>query len=127
MPKDYDRCVKAKVNKKTYYVCARCLGLYIGLITFLIVFFSNVFFDYISIVLAAYIFPIPAFLDWSLHKFKKSQGTNVSRIITGFMVGITYAALIYLFVRNPFDYNFWIVIVAYAALLIILLKLLKKI
>lgn len=110
LPKDYYRCIKLRARGKTYLICSRCFGLYVGFFTFLIfIFFS----EFVSYRIILYLFPIPAFLDWSLHKFRIYKGNNVSRIMSGILLGIAYAGLFHTFIRNPFDFDFFVVIITY--------------
>ena len=108
LPKDYNRCLAIKFHDKTVRICSRCFGWYTSFVIFWIMLFIefDFFLSYETIIL--YLFPLPAIADWSLHRFGIYDGTNLSRVITGFMIGLTFASLLYVFVKNPLDMNFWI-------------------
>ena len=125
LPKDYKRCINFKINNKIYFICSRCFGLYLGFLTFLILLsiFQNTLYN-INFVL--YLFPLPAVIDWSLHRFSVYQGTNSSRVATGFLLGIAYAGLFHIFIKNPLDLNFWVVVIGYLIVGILIFKLTNK-
>jgi len=124
LPKDYKRCIKFEVNNKVYLICSRCLGLYLGFIIFLPLFFMFQNFLY-NINFILYLLPLPAIIDWSIHRFGIYQGTNSSRIATGFFLGVAYAGLLFTFIKNPLDSNFWIVIISYLIIGATIFKLTK--
>jgi len=122
LPKDYDRCFLIKIKNKNYRICARCSGWYLSFLMFWILLLFNVNFllNYKFIIL--YFFPIPAILDWILHQFRIFKGTNVLRFLTGILIGLTFAMLLYTFIKNPFDIHFWFVSIIYVTLVSIVLK-----
>ena len=121
-PKDYNRCFLIKFGDKKYYICSRCSGWYISFILFWIILLIGIDFilSYKTIIL--YLFPIPAIVDWSLHRFRIYDGNNFSRILTGFLIGLTFATLLYTFIKNPFDTDFWIVSIIYTVIVAIIFK-----
>lgn len=125
LPKEYNRCIILKFHNKKIRICSRCSGWYISFLLFWVLFFSglNFFLNYKIIIL--YLFPIPAIIDWSLHRFKIYQGINLLRIITGFLIGLTFALLWYSFIINPLDVNFWIVSISYTIIAMIIFKITK--
>ena len=125
LPKDYRRCIKFKNNNKVYFICSRCFGLYFGFFIFLILFF--VFQDILyNTNFVLYLFPLPAIIDWSIHRFSVYQGTNSLRVATGFLLGIAYAGLFHIFIKNPLNLNFWIVVIGYLVIGILIFKLTNK-
>jgi len=112
-PKDYDRCFSITVGGKEHRLCSRCLGWYSSFAIFwsVLPFGINFFPDHGLLVL--YLFPIPAVADWSLHRFKIYGGTNLTRFGTGFLLGFTFASLLYILLKNPLDPNFWVVTITY--------------
>jgi len=118
LPKDYDRCIK--IGKSHF--CTRCIGLYVGLFTFLILFFNNLFFTNSQILYMVYLLPILPGIDWSIHKFNIYQGTNLTRIVTGYIMGIAYAGIIYSLYKNIFNYTIWVTIFIYVTIIILVIK-----
>ncbi len=125
LPKEYNRCFLIKFRNRKIRICSRCSGWYISflLFWFLLLMGSDFLLNYKNIIL--YLFPIPAIIDWSLHRFKIHEGNNFSRIITGFLIGLTFATLLYSFIINPLDINFWIVSILYASMSILIFKITK--
>ena len=121
-PKDYNRCFLIKIGDKEYYICSRCSGWYISFILFWIILFMGIdlILNYKTIIL--YLFPIPAIVDWSLHRFNVCDGNNFFRILTGFLIGLTFATLLYTFIKNPFDIDFWTVSIIYITIVAIIFK-----
>jgi uncharacterized membrane protein len=124
-PEEYNRCIKVTFRKKEYYLCARCFGYFSSFFVLLLIsFFFNSLFVQIDWILL-YILPSFAIIDWALTKFHINNGTNKSRYITGFLLGITGSRLIYLFLNNPINYKIYYTIIPYF-LLIGLLILVNK-
>jgi len=93
--------IKLKILGREIRPCARCFGLYIGLIIgFLLsspfwlgVFYTNNFF---LIFALAWLFAAPTIIDWVTVKLGLRKGKNNIRVVTGFLYGI--GIIIYLFV-----------------------------
>jgi len=124
-PKDYNRCLLIKFGGKEYYICSRCSGWYSSFILFWIFLLIGIDFILSYKIIILYLFPIPALIDWSLHRFRICNGNNLSRILTGFLIGLTFATLLYTFIKNPFDINFWIVSIIYTFIVVIIFKITK--
>jgi uncharacterized membrane protein len=115
-PKDYDRCFSITVSGKEHRLCSRCLGWYSSFTIFWSVLPFGIDFLLDHGLLILYLFPIPAVADWSLHRFKIHEGTNLTRFGTGFLLGFTFANLLHILLKNPLDPNFWVVTIAYTTI-----------
>lgn len=84
-PSNLDRTIQIKIGKKEVYLCARCSGTLIGLISsiWLVGFFSSL----ASFILMS-LSPIPLLTDWVTQTLEWRKSNNKIRIITGFMLGI---------------------------------------
>lgn len=124
-PKDYNRCFFITLHEKRTYICSRCAGWYTSFLLFWILSFLRVefFLNYSFIIL--YFFPMPAIIDWSLHRFKIYEGTNLTRIFSGFLIGLTFATLLYTFLKNPFNMDFWLVSITYSMITFFVFKFTK--
>ena len=92
---DYDRCVCLRGLKCEVFVCARCMGVYMGLFSAtMFAFVARVSLSDMNRLLLVMLLPAPAFLDWAFNIFRLSRGTNISRITSGFLLGIAYATLV---------------------------------
>jgi uncharacterized membrane protein len=86
-----------------FRICARCLGTYPVLATFLAAQFS---------ARAALAWPwdgawaigllLPALVDWAIGQFKKDWGTNLLRTGTGVSLGLALGRTLYVHVQHPF-------------------------
>jgi uncharacterized membrane protein len=61
-----------------------------------------------------YLLPVPAVVDWALHRFMIYEGTNLSRVSTGFLLGLTFGALSHALLTGAFNVNCSVVSVFYA-------------
>ncbi|MBT5021808.1 DUF2085 domain-containing protein [Candidatus Woesearchaeota archaeon] len=124
-PEEYNRCIKVNFRKKDYYFCARCLGYFSSFFLFFLAsFFLNLSLVKIDWVLL-YILPSFAVVDWMLANFHINNGTNLTRYITGLLLGITGSRLIFLFLNNPLNNKIYYTIIPYF-LMIGLILLIKK-
>ncbi|HWR26299.1 MAG TPA: DUF2085 domain-containing protein, partial [candidate division Zixibacteria bacterium] len=69
-----------------------------------------------------YAFPIPAMLDWGLEKYDVYKGNNVTRFVSGFMLGICYVFLWTKFIQNPFDIEVWSIAIVYVIIAYFVLR-----
>jgi len=122
LPKDYDRCFLIKIRGESYRICARCSGWYLSFLIFWLLLLFDVDFLLNYKIIVLYFFPVPAILDWSLHKLTRFKGTNILRFITGILIGLTFAMLLHSFIINPFDINFWSVSVIYVLIVVAVYK-----
>jgi uncharacterized membrane protein len=85
---------KIQLNDRTYYVCARCSGFYLGIfsgffISFMMLFFFPIFYSLgpISTTLIAIGLALPAMLDWSTQRLALRESRNALRFGTGLPAG----------------------------------------
>ncbi len=92
----YDRCHILKIGKRNIVVCARCLGVYLGIILTIMFFFHIILNDwlYFYLIMA----PIPTLFD-QIDCFEGVRHMNVIRTLSGFLLGSAYvlgmASIIY--------------------------------
>ena len=108
-PYEYYRCFKIKNE----YICARCLGIHSVLYPTLFYQFFVHPFSHSFIIIALYIFPLFSCIDWGLHRFNIYKGTNISRVLSGFFLGISFATMFYIFLKDTFNLNLWISVLIY--------------
>jgi len=127
-PEEYNRCIKITFRKKEHYLCARCFGYFSSFFPFFLVsFLLNKFLIQIDWMIL-FIFPSFAIMDWALAKLDITNGTNLSRYITGFFLGMTGSRLIFLFLNNPLNHKIYYTIIPYFSIigLLLLINKLKK-
>lgn len=94
----YHRCVRIA----GLHVCARCLGLYpvmFAVIAAQIALKAPLAWPYDAFV--AFLLPAPTMLDWARGRFDPLAGSNLTRVITGFLLGISLGRTIYLHLVSP--------------------------
>jgi len=124
-PEEYNHCISFKFKGYVYRLCARCLGYFSSFFIFLALYFSV---DIILLNLnwiTLYLLPSFAFIDWGLTKNKVYHGNNFLRYVTGFLLGITGARLVFLFFNNPFDKIIYASVTLYLMTVAIILYLSK--
>jgi len=123
LPKDYDRCLQVNFNDRKVRICSRCLGWYTSFLLFWVLLFLDLTFLLSYEMVVLYFFPAPAMIDWALHRFSLYNGSNLSRVSTGFLLGFTFAMLSYIFITNPLSVNFWVVSVLYTSIGVVIFKI----
>lgn len=88
LPSNFDRCYSVRLFGRDVHLCARCSGIYPGILAGLLAFplVPSVF---TSIVVVA-LLPIPALVDWSVTAFTSRAGYNPVRTATGLLLGYAY-------------------------------------
>lgn len=87
-PHEWHRCHQPTVLGRRLRICARCSGIYPGLIVGLLAGLWGLVPSAALLILG--IFPAPALLDWSLTTFTDRRGTNLVRTTTGLLLGYAY-------------------------------------
>lgn len=87
-PANYDRCYSPAVRGRTIRLCARCSGIYPGILAGLWAFVGAP--SPVRDVVLVVVFPLPALLDWSTSALTDREGSNPGRTATGFLLGYGY-------------------------------------
>lgn len=98
-PAEYYKCFHWRITGNDLYVCSRCLGVYIGIISCLAFGVSKFLSPLLSIIILA-IFPSLALLDWALSTFTGSKGHNLIRFTSGLLLGVAYCLGILMILSN---------------------------
>jgi len=120
---DYNRCFSVKVLGKRCYLCARCSGWYLSFLLFWFLFLLNIDFLIKYSLVILYFFPVPALIDWGLHKLGVWEGKNSTRFASGFLIGFTFAQLTYIFFKNPLNFHFWVVTLTFVSTVAVIWKM----
>ena len=88
LPAEFHRCYSPVVSGRRVHVCARCLGIYPGIVAGVLSYFTGPW-SVDPLVLVA-VLPAPALLDWALTTFRDRRGYNVVRTVTGALLGYGY-------------------------------------
>jgi len=98
---------KIQLDNRTYYVCARCSGFYLGIIigfpiSFAMLLFFPIFYSLgpIGTTIIAVGLALPAMVDWSTQRLALRESRNALRFGTGLPAG--YSLIWYLVSPNGF-------------------------
>lgn len=89
-PGEWYRCYRVRLFGRTVRLCARCTGIYPGILVGLLASVVGVLPAPSLTVLA--ILPAPALGDWVLTTFTDRNGYNVVRTLSGALLGFAYGA-----------------------------------
>ncbi|MDJ1432455.1 DUF2085 domain-containing protein [Halostagnicola sp. A-GB9-2] len=115
-PSEWYRCYSPVIFGRRIHVCARCLGIYPGILAALVVslFAGGLAPSSTAALGIVLVFPLPALLDWTATTFTGRRGHNGVRTVTGFLLGYGYGVgLVRLFFA--FDLRVALVGIAYGA------------
>lgn len=97
-------CYQIWLGDKALWICSRCLGLYPVLAVVLIIqlFFpvQAGWYDILWLFLA----PLPALVDWGLSRIGLWRGSNLSRTLTGALMGVSLARTVYLNIQDTLGF-----------------------
>lgn len=86
-PTDYDRTYRALVSGRSVRLCARCSGVYPGILAGLLAATATGWRPALVWIL---LLPLPALIDWTVTRFTDRSGYNAIRTATGFGLGVGY-------------------------------------
>lgn len=106
-PDEYHRCHRLSVDGRTVYVCARCSGVYPGILAGLALVGTGTApatWPWLAVV-----GPAPALVDWAVTTLTDRRGSNRVRTATGALLGTGYGvAVVWVLTAWPL----WLLIVA---------------
>ena len=96
------RTIHLNLRGKNIYLCARCIGIYSGILSLFIAWFLGFEIPawlYLPLIL---ILPLPSAVDWITQSCKLRESKNPIRIFTGFFFGITQGLFLLMLVKGLF-------------------------
>lgn len=87
-PAEWDRCYAPTVGGRRIRLCARCLGIYPGIVAGLLA--SLVGSSMPTGLAVVALLPLPALVDWTATAFTPRRGSNPVRTATGLALGYAY-------------------------------------
>ena len=97
-PHEYYRCYKIRILGKPVQLCARCTGIYPGIVLGVLAGYWTIFGDSALSVVA--LFPLFALIDWFATTFSERRGKNSIRTFTGSLLGCAYGLGLTLLIRG---------------------------
>lgn len=92
------RCYSLSIFNKETHVCARCLGVYPGILFGIIAYLFYT--SELTNIALVFVLPLPALIDWSITSFTDFHGHNIIRTGTGIFLGTGYGLGILIFVST---------------------------
>ncbi|AWB27870.1 DUF2085 domain-containing protein [Halococcoides cellulosivorans] len=86
-PDAWDHCYRTTILGRTIRLCARCLGIYPGVLVGLVLATALPSGPGLALVAVG---PLPALLDWTITGLTDRRGVNPVRTATGAALGIAY-------------------------------------
>lgn len=97
-PAEWYRCYRIRVFGRTVRLCARCSGIYPGILVGLLASMGGLLPIPSLTVLA--VLPAPALVDWILTTFTDRRGYNAVRTASGALLGYAYGSGLGLILRG---------------------------
>lgn len=85
---DRYRCYAPQIGGHRRYICARCSGIYPGIVIGLTVHLLEIL--QLTPFVLVVLLPLPALIDWFLTTVTNRRGSNFIRTATGMMLGYGY-------------------------------------
>lgn len=120
-PAEYCKCFHWKLLGNDLYVCSRCLGIYLGIISCLVLGISTLFSPLFLIVILA-VFPSLALVDWALYAFKGFKSHNLVRLTSGLLLGVAYFSGILMILSNKMTIFVILIGLCYICIALVLLR-----
>ena len=108
-PAEYDRCHAVDVAGRRVHVCARCSGVYPGIVAGLTLFATGTGAPLWPWLVT--LGPAPALVDWAVTTLGDRRGHNAGRTLTGILLGLAYGLAVPWFLTER---PLWLVGVAVA-------------
>ncbi|MBY9008044.1 MAG: DUF2085 domain-containing protein [Candidatus Lokiarchaeota archaeon] len=93
-----DHTFYLKFGRTYIYFCSRCSGTLLGAIsTVFVMYIFERTIDYIITpeiaLIICIVFPIPCVIDWGIQRLSIRESNTISRLITGFIIGMSLSAI----------------------------------
>ena len=115
---EWYRCYAIPVFGRTVRICARCLGVYLGIAAGILTY--GLLPAWVPTLVVVAVLPLPALVDWYLTTFFDRRGYNGVRTLTGGLLGYAYGLGLLVLVVG-FDWRVVVVGLAYGIAAAILL------
>lgn len=93
---EWDRCYALTVHGRQYHLCARCSGVYPGIMLGLVVYLGGILSSWQWLLVL--VFPVPALVDWWLSSMGVFASWNPLRTVTGGLLGVAFGLGLGLFI-----------------------------
>ena len=101
-PEKLHRSIHISFRNRNIYLCARCTGLYSGILSVFVAWFLGFDFPVWLYLPLLSILPLPSAVDWVTQSCKLRESRNTIRVCTGFLLGISEGLVLLMLVRGLF-------------------------
>jgi len=106
-PEKLHRTIRINFRGRNVYICARCTGVYSGILSVFIAWFLGLNFPTWLYLPLYSILPLPAVVDWITQSCKLRESRNPLRVSTGYLLGISEGLFFLMLVRGMFYLFLW--------------------
>ncbi len=119
-PDEYYRCYRLTIVDRELFLCARCIGIYLGIASGFIAFRLVNELDW---VIGLTFTPLSlTIFDWAYSRTITANGSNFLRTLSGFGIGVSF---IWAWLFAITDHNWHLVLISYLIYSVVFLVLLK--
>jgi len=101
-PEKLHRTINISFRGRNLYLCARCTGVYSGILSLFVASFLGFDFPTWLYLPLFSILPIPVTVDWITQSCKLRESRNTIRICTGYLLGISEGLFLLMLVKGMF-------------------------
>jgi len=99
-PEKLHRTIHINLRGRNVYLCARCTGIYTGILSVLIAWFLGFnFSEWLYLPLYS-ILALPSIVDWLTQSCKLRESRNTIRISTGYILGISGGLFLLMLIKG---------------------------
>lgn len=100
-PEKLHRTIHIRLRGRNVYLCARCTGIYTGILSVLVAWFLGFFnlSEWLYLPLFS-ILPAPSIVDWLTQSCKLRESRNPIRTSTGYLLGISGGLFLLMLIKS---------------------------
>ena len=101
-PEKLHRTIRVSFRGRNVYLCARCTGIYSGILSIFVAWFLGFHFPTWLYLPLFSILPLPSTVDWITQSCKLRESRNTIRTCTGYLLGISGGLFLLMPVKGMF-------------------------
>ena len=101
-PEKLHRTIRVSFRGRNVYLCARCTGIYSGILSVFVAWFLGFDFPTWLYLPLLSLLPVPSSVDWITQSCKLRESRNPIRISTGYILGISGGIFFLMLVKGMF-------------------------
>ena len=101
-PEKLHRTIHISFRRKNVYLCARCTGKYLGILSVFVAWFLGFDFPTWLYLPLLSILPAPSVVDWMTQSCELRESRNTIRVCTGYLFGFSEGLFLLVLVKGMF-------------------------